>query len=101
MISTLATDMAAARLGFGIGWIGWIVIGGIAGWVASKLMGTDAQQGLLLNIVVGIVGGLLGGFLLSLLDVSTYGFGWILTFITALAGACILLFLLRLVSGRR
>ncbi len=101
MISPMAADVAAAHLGFGIGWIGWIVIGGIAGWVASKIMGTDGQQGLLLNIVVGIVGGLLGGFLLNLLDVGTYGFGWILTFVTALAGACILLFLVRLVSGRR
>lgn len=77
------------------------MIGGLAGWVASKIMDTDAQQGLLLNIVVGIVGALLGGFLLSLFDVGTYGFGWVLTFITALVGACILLFLVRLVTGRR
>ncbi|MGI9176164.1 MAG: GlsB/YeaQ/YmgE family stress response membrane protein [Rhodothermales bacterium] len=42
-----------------------IVIGGLIGWVASKIMGTDAQQGLLINIVVGIVGALLAGFLLS------------------------------------
>lgn len=44
----------------------WIVIGGLAGWIASKIMGTDAQQGILLNIVVGIVGGLLGGWILGL-----------------------------------
>ena len=36
--------------------IAWIIIGGLAGWIASKLMGTDAQQGLLLNILVGIGG---------------------------------------------
>ncbi|OHT80015.1 GlsB/YeaQ/YmgE family stress response membrane protein [Mycobacteroides saopaulense] len=101
MNSTLAANVAAAHLGFGIGWIAWIVIGGLAGWVASKVMGTDAQQGLLLNIVVGIVGALLGGFLLSLFDVGTYGFGWVLTFLTALVGACILLFLVRLVTSRR
>lgn len=101
MISSLAANVAAAHLGFGIGWIAWIVIGGLAGWVASKIMDTDAQQGLLLSIVVGIVGALLGGFLLSLFDVGTYGFGWVLTFITALVGACILLFLVRLVTGRR
>ncbi|CPU64018.1 Hypothetical protein ERS075557_05597 [Mycobacteroides abscessus] len=47
------------------------------------------------------MGALLGGFLLSLFDVGTYGFGWVLTFITALVGACILLFLVRLVTGRR
>lgn len=101
MISPLAANVAAAHLGFGIGWIAWIVIGGLAGWAASKIMDTDAQQGLLLSIVVGIVGALLGGFLLSLFDVGTYGFGWVLTFITALVGACILLFLVRLVTGRR
>lgn len=101
MISPLAANVAAAHLGFGIGWIAWIVIGGLAGWVASKIMDTDAQRNLLLNIVVGIVGALLGGFLLSLFDVGTYGFGWVLTFITALVGACILLFLVRLVTGRR
>lgn len=43
----------------------WIVIGGILGWLASLVMKTDAQQGLFLNIVVGIVGALLGGWLLA------------------------------------
>ncbi len=42
-----------------------IVVGGLIGWAASKIMGTDPQQGILLNIVVGIVGALLAGFLLS------------------------------------
>lgn len=41
----------------------WIVVGGILGWIASIIMRTDAQQGLLLNIVVGIVGALVGGWL--------------------------------------
>ena len=43
----------------------WIIIGGILGWLASLGMKTDAQQGLLLNIIVGIVGALLGGWLLA------------------------------------
>jgi uncharacterized membrane protein YeaQ/YmgE (transglycosylase-associated protein family) len=43
----------------------WIVIGGLIGWVASMIMKTDAQQGVFLNIVVGIVGALLGGWLIS------------------------------------
>lgn len=43
----------------------WIVVGGILGWLASLVMKTNAQQGLLLNIVVGIVGALLGGWLLA------------------------------------
>jgi uncharacterized membrane protein YeaQ/YmgE (transglycosylase-associated protein family) len=43
----------------------WLVVGGLIGWVASKIMNTDAQQGVFLNIVVGIVGAFLGGFLIS------------------------------------
>lgn len=43
----------------------WIVVGGILGWLASLVMKTDAQQGIFLNIVVGIVGALLGGWLLA------------------------------------
>lgn len=43
----------------------WIVIGGILGWLASLVMRTDAQQGIVLNIIVGIVGALLGGWLLA------------------------------------
>jgi uncharacterized membrane protein YeaQ/YmgE (transglycosylase-associated protein family) len=45
--------------------IAWIVIGGLIGWIASKVMNTDAQQGLILNVVVGIVGALVGGWLIS------------------------------------
>ena len=43
----------------------WLIIGGLIGWVASIVMKTDGQQGLLLNIVVGIVGAFLGGWLIS------------------------------------
>ncbi len=43
----------------------WLVVGGLIGWIASKIMNTDAQQGVFLNIVVGIVGAFLGGFLIS------------------------------------
>lgn len=43
----------------------WIVVGGILGWLASIIMKTDAQQGTLLNIVVGIVGAMVGGWLLA------------------------------------
>jgi uncharacterized membrane protein YeaQ/YmgE (transglycosylase-associated protein family) len=43
----------------------WLIVGGLIGWLASLVMRTDAQQGLVLNVVVGIVGALLGGFLLS------------------------------------
>jgi uncharacterized membrane protein YeaQ/YmgE (transglycosylase-associated protein family) len=54
----------------------WIVVGGVIGWLASIIMRTNAQQGLLLNIVVGIVGSLLGGWLLTpLLGSSTINQG--------------------------
>lgn len=43
----------------------WIVIGGVLGWLASMVMKTDAQQGMFLNVVVGIVGALLGGWLIA------------------------------------
>ncbi|MBA3505905.1 MAG: GlsB/YeaQ/YmgE family stress response membrane protein [Betaproteobacteria bacterium] len=50
----------------------WIVVGGILGWLASKVMRTDAQQGVLLNVIVGIVGAILAGlFLAPLFGVST------------------------------
>ena len=48
-----------------INFIVWLIVGGIIGWLASKVMRTDKQQGLILNVVVGIVGAFLGGFLLS------------------------------------
>ncbi len=54
----------------------WLVIGGVIGWLASLVMRTGAQQGILLNIVVGIVGALLGGWLISpLVGVGTINQG--------------------------
>ena len=82
-----------------MGIIGWIVIGGLAGWIASKFMNTDAQMGVPANIIVGIIGGLLGGWLLGMfMDVQSGGM--IMSFLTALIGACLLLFILKLVFGR-
>ncbi|PRY58142.1 putative membrane protein YeaQ/YmgE (transglycosylase-associated protein family) [Knoellia remsis] len=84
-----------------LGIIGWIIIGGLAGWIASKVMKTDAEQGVLLNIIVGIVGAFIGGFLLSLLGVDTDGAGLIFTFLTAIAGACLLIFGVKALTGGR
>jgi uncharacterized membrane protein YeaQ/YmgE (transglycosylase-associated protein family) len=84
-----------------LGVIGWIVIGGLAGWIGSKIMGTDARMGLVLNIVVGIVGGLIGGFLLRGFGVDVAGGGILFSFLTCLLGAVILLAIVKLVSGRR
>ncbi|MGP6175621.1 GlsB/YeaQ/YmgE family stress response membrane protein [Corynebacterium sp. A21] len=81
--------------------LGWIIIGGLAGWIASKIKGTDAQQGLLLNIIVGVVGGLLGGFLLGLVGFDVAGGGWIFSFLTCLVGAVILLSIVQFFQRRR
>jgi uncharacterized membrane protein YeaQ/YmgE (transglycosylase-associated protein family) len=81
--------------------IGWIVIGGLAGWVGSKIMGRDAQMGLILNIVVGIIGGLVGGFLLRGFGVNVAGGGLLFSFLTCLLGAVILLAIVKLITGRR
>jgi uncharacterized membrane protein YeaQ/YmgE (transglycosylase-associated protein family) len=80
-------------------WILIIVIGGILGWIASKIMRTDAQQGVFLNIVVGIIGAALAGFLLSpLLGVSTINSGdfSIGALLISLLGAVILLAIVNL-----
>lgn len=82
----------------GLGIIGWIIIGGLAGWIASKIKGTDAQQGIGLNIIVGIVGGFLGGWLLSLFGVDVAGGG---LFFTCLLGAVILISLVQLVTRKK
>ncbi len=84
-----------------LGVIGWIIIGGLAGWVGSKIMGTDARMGLVLNIVVGIVGGLVGGFLLRGLGVNVAGGGLLFSFLTCLLGAVILLAIVNLISRGR
>ncbi|BBZ24222.1 GlsB/YeaQ/YmgE family stress response membrane protein [Mycolicibacter hiberniae] len=79
-----------------VGWIGYIVIGAIAGWIAGIVMKT--KYGLLTDVVVGVVGALIGGFLLSFV-VDTASGGWWFTLFTAVLGAVILLWLLR-VFGR-
>ncbi|OBG32612.1 MULTISPECIES: GlsB/YeaQ/YmgE family stress response membrane protein [Mycolicibacter] len=76
-----------------VGWIGYIVIGAIAGWIAGMAMKT--KYGLLADVVVGVVGALIGGFLLSFV-VDTASGGWWFTLFTAILGAMILLWLLRL-----
>ena len=84
-----------------LGWITWIIIGGLAGWIASKIKGTDAQQGILLNIVVGIIGGLLGGWLLGVFGVDVAGGGLIFSFITCLIGVVILLTIVQFFTRKK
>lgn len=84
-----------------LGIIGWIIVGGLAGWIGSKIMGTDASMGIILNIVVGVIGGFLGGWLLTLFGVDVAGGGIIFSFITCLVGAVILLGIVGLLTRKR
>ena len=84
-----------------MGLIGWIVIGGLAGWIGSKIQNRDAQMGIGLNIVVGIIGGLLGGWLLSVFGVDVAGGGLFFSFLSCLLGAVILLWIINLVTSKR
>ncbi len=82
----------------GLGIIGWLVIGILAGWLAEKVMGRN--HGLITNLIVGVIGALIGGFIASnLFGVPVGGFN-IMTFLVAFGGACLLLFLLGLVKRR-
>ena len=81
----------------GFGWVAWIVIGIVAGWLAEQIMGRN--HGLLTNLIVGIVGALIGGFLFNTLGGDAGG-NWIIGLIVATLGAIILLFLLGLVKRR-
>lgn len=71
----------------------WLVMGGLVGWIASMIMGTNAQQGIILNVVVGIVGALIGGWLIGpLLGAGSINEGiTIMSFIVSLIGAVVLL----------
>lgn len=74
----------------------WIIFGGLVGWIASMIMGTNGQMGILLNIVVGIVGAVIGGWLFSYFgNVGVTGFN-LYSFVVALIGAIVLLAIVRL-----
>lgn len=79
----------------------WLFVGAIAGWLAGRVMGTSRQQGLLLDIVVGIAGALIGGFLFNQFGIEdTQDFNVWGVFV-AFTGAVVLLAIIRLISGRR
>jgi uncharacterized membrane protein YeaQ/YmgE (transglycosylase-associated protein family) len=76
----------------------WIIIGGLAGWIASIVMKTNAEQGLIMDIIVGIIGGFLGGFVLDAIGVGGDVTGLnVASFLTAFIGAVIFLGILRLI----
>ncbi len=76
----------------------WIVFGGLVGWIASMIMSTNNQQGLFLNIIVGIIGALLGGWIMSYFGKTDItGFN-LYSFAVAILGACLLIFVVKLLK---
>lgn len=84
-----------------MGLIGWIILGGLAGWIASKFVGTDKEQGVVGNIVAGILGAVVGGWVFSLLGGSGVNGFNIWSFFVALVGAVIVLTLWKAITGRK
>lgn len=78
-----------------MGIILWLIVGGIVGWLASLVMRTDAQQGIVLNIVVGIVGAFIGGLIFGRGNINDAGLS-LGTFLVSLLGAIILLAIVNL-----
>lgn len=77
-----------------------VIVGGIAGWLASIVMGTNERMGCLLNIVVGVVGSLIGTWLFAQLGLSAPGGNWVGPIVVAFVGAALLLGLVRLFTRR-
>lgn len=90
--------MVLAAVSSSLSLLGWIIIGGLAGAVAGRVM-RGAGFGIIGDIIIGIMGALVGVFLLSFLVSADLGL--IGSFVVALLGACILLAILRAVSGKK
>jgi uncharacterized membrane protein YeaQ/YmgE (transglycosylase-associated protein family) len=87
-----------------MGFIAWLIVGGLLGWVASIIMGTNDRQGIILNIIVGIVGAFLGGLLLApLFGTGTINQGdfSIGSLLVSLLGAVVLLAIVNFFRRRR
>src|SRR5919201_5097734 len=90
--------MVIAAIDSTLGWIGWIIIGGIAGALAGMVM-RGGGFGILGDIIVGIVGAVIGGFILGFFIKTTVGVWGSL--VTAFIGACILIAILRAIAPKR
>ncbi|MFN7101788.1 MAG: GlsB/YeaQ/YmgE family stress response membrane protein [Pseudorhizobium sp.] len=77
----------------GVGWFGAIVIGGLAGWLAGKVV--DMRYGLFMNIFIGIVGAIVANAVFESADIHVTD-GWLGFLITGFIGSCVLLFLAKL-----
>lgn len=82
-----------------MGLLAWVILGALAGWIASLIMRTDAEQGAIANIVVGIVGAIIGGFIVGLLGGQSVTGLNLYSLAVSVLGAVVLLFLYRMVTG--
>lgn len=73
----------------------WVIFGAVAGWLASIIMRTNAQQGALANIIIGIVGAFIGGWLFGVIGLGDGTLLW--NFISAVVGSVVLIFIARLI----
>jgi uncharacterized membrane protein YeaQ/YmgE (transglycosylase-associated protein family) len=84
------------------GIIMWVIIGALAGWIGSKIMGTDAQQGGLANVIIGVIGAVIGGFITrAFLGDRASNNGFVASLLVATLGSVILLGLYRALTGAR
>ncbi|MDQ3065105.1 MAG: GlsB/YeaQ/YmgE family stress response membrane protein [bacterium] len=83
-----------------MGFIAWIILGALAGWIASMIMRTNAEQGAIANIIVGILGAVIGGFLMQMFGASgVEGFS-LYSLLVAIGGAVALLAVYKAVTNR-
>lgn len=78
----------------------WIIFGALAGWIASMIAGTNAEQGAIANIIVGIIGAFIGGFIMSMLGGSSVNGFNLYSLLVAIGGAVVLLMVYRAVAHR-
>lgn len=83
-----------------MGIISWIIVGALAGWIASMIMGKNAQMGAIANIIVGIIGAFIGGFVVNLLGMGGVDGINIWSILVAILGAVILLAIVKAVQKK-
>ncbi len=79
--------------------IAWIILGALAGWIGSMIMGTNEEQGALANIIIGIVGAIIGGFVFNLFGASDASGLNLYSLIVAVIGSIILIAIVKAVRG--
>jgi len=81
-----------------LGLILWIILGALAGWIASMIMGTDGSMGPIANIVVGIIGAVVGGFVMSLIGYGGVDGFNVYSIVVAILGAIIVIWLVKAIA---